>query len=201
MICGGPRRNLVKDWEARTPLGVFARVRDRVMSGQPGSSAVTWWKSWTEKQADVVVIDTLIPSALSGAEAAGVPSALLMHGPYLLPRAGAPLIGLGFLPARGSLGRLRDRAAWSLTMALFRTGMPALNQARAEFGLAPLHHLAELAATAGRILVCTSPSYDFAADAVPGNVRYVGPQLDNAGGGAWDDPWAAPKVARWSWSA
>jgi MGT family glycosyltransferase len=96
---------------------------------------------------------------------------------------------MGFLPARGSLGRLRDRAAWSLTMALFRTGMPALNQARAEFGLTPLRNPDELAATAERILVCTSPSFDFAADAVAGNVRYVGPQLDDADGGAWDDPW------------
>ena len=101
--------------------------------------------------ADLVVVDVLIPAALSGAEAAGVPSVLLMHGTYLLPRAGAPPFGMGFLPARGSLGQLRDRAAWSLTMALFRTGMPALNQARAELGLAPLRNPDELAATAERI--------------------------------------------------
>jgi MGT family glycosyltransferase len=37
--------------------------------------------------------------------------------------------------------------------------------------------------------VCTSPSYDFAAGAVPGNVRYVGPQLDDADGGSWEHPW------------
>jgi MGT family glycosyltransferase len=75
-------------------------------------------------------------------------------------------------------------------MGLFRTGLPALNQARAEFGLAPLHDLGDLAASASRMLVCTSPSYDFAADAVPGNVRYVGPQLDDGAAVAWDDPWA-----------
>jgi len=37
--------------------------------------------------------------------------------------------------------------------------------------------------------VCTSPSYHFAAGSVPGNVRYVGLQLDN-GGGTWGGPWA-----------
>jgi MGT family glycosyltransferase len=40
---------------------------------------------------------------------------------------------------------------------------------------------------------CTSPSYDFAAGAVPGNVRYVGPQLDDADdadGGSRGQPWA-----------
>jgi MGT family glycosyltransferase len=75
-------------------------------------------------------------------------------------------------------------------MSLLRTGLPALNEARAELGLAPLHGLGDLVASATRILVCTSPSYDFAADAVPGNVCYVGPQLDDGGGAAWDDPWA-----------
>ena len=80
--------------------------------------------------ADVVVVDTMIPSALSGAEAAGVPSVLLMHGPYLLPRPGAPAIGTGFLPPHGRLGRLRDRTAASLALSVFRTGMPVLNQAR-----------------------------------------------------------------------
>jgi hypothetical protein len=68
-------------------------------------------------------------------------------------------------------------------MALFRTGMPALNQARAELGLSHLRNSDELAATADRILVCTSPSFDFAAGAVAGNVRYVRHQLDDADGG------------------
>ena len=87
----------------------------------------------------MVVADTLIPSALSAAEAAGVPAVVLVHGPYPLPRPGAPPVGTRFLPPRGRLGRLRDRAAGSLTMAVFRTGLPALNQARAELGLAALH--------------------------------------------------------------
>ena len=146
--------------------------------------------------ADLVVVDTLIPSALSGAEAAGCPSVLLMHGPYLMPRPGAPPPGSGFMPARGRLGRWRDRAAASLLMRVFRTGMPALNQARAEFGLAPLRDLGDVLDAVGRVLVCTSPSYDFAAGDVPGNVRYVGPQLDDeaAAGGTWDDPGGRPLV-------
>src|ERR1700730_7577744 len=106
--------DLLKEWEVRTPIGMF--VRDR-------------------EPAAVLVAATMIPPALSGAEAAGVPSVLLMHGPYLLPRPGAPAIGTGFLPPPGRLGRLRDRAAASLALSGFRTGMPILNQARAEFGL------------------------------------------------------------------
>ena len=90
------------------------------------------------------------------------------------------------------------RAAAALLMRVFRTGMPALNQARAEYGLAPLRDLRDALDAVDRVLVCTSPSYDFAAGDVPGNVRYVGPQLDDeagdAGGGTWDDPGGRPLV-------
>jgi len=190
--CRRPETDLVKEWEARTPLEIFARVRDRVMFGPARQFCRDIVEELDREPADVVVADTLIPAALSGAEAAGVASVLLMHGPYLLPRPGAPPIGTGFLPPHGPLGRLRDRVAASLAMGLFRRGLPALNQARAELGLTALHDLHELAASVSRIVVCTSPGYDFAADAVPGNVRYVGPQLDDVGARAWDDAWAGP---------
>ena len=181
--------DLLKEWEVRTPVGMFVRVRDRLMFGPARLFCRDLTEELDREPADVVVVDTMIPSALSGAEAAGVPSVVLMHGPYLLPRPGAPAIGTGFLPPHGRLGRLRDRAAASLAMGVFRTGMPVLNQARAEVGLAPLRDLDDLVASASRVLVCTSPSYDFAAGAVPGNVRYVGPQLDDADGGSWEHPW------------
>jgi MGT family glycosyltransferase len=184
--------DLLKEWEVRTPIGMFVRVRDRLMFGPARLFCRDLTEELGREPADVVVVDTMIPSALSGAEAAGVPAVLLMHGPYLLPRPGAPAIGTGFLPPHGRLGRLRDRAAASLAMGVFRTGMPVLNQARAEVGLAPLRDLDNLVASASRVLVCTSPSYDFAADAVPGNVRYVGPQLDDADGGSWDHPSTGP---------
>jgi MGT family glycosyltransferase len=108
------------------------------------------------------------------------------------------------MPAHGRPGHWRDRAAASLLMRVFRTGVPALNQARAEHGLAPVRDLGDVLDGVGRVLVCTSPSFDFAADDVPGNVRYVGPQLDDAAaggtdgtggtGGMWDDPGGRPLV-------
>ena len=202
--CRSAETDLVKDWEARTPIGQFTRVRDRVMFGPAREFCRDVMEELDREPADLVVVDTLIPSALSGAEAAGRPSVLLMHGPYLMPRPGAPPPGSGFMPARGRLGHWRDRAAASLLMRVFRTGMPALNQARAEFGLAPIRDLGDVLDGVGRVLVCTSPSYDFAAGDVPGNVRYVGPQLDDqageaskAGGaddGTWDDPAGRPLV-------
>lgn len=194
--CRSAETDLIKEWETRTPLGQFARVRDRVMFGPAREFCRDVIEELDREPADlVVVVDTLIPTALSGAEAAGCPSVLLMHGPYVMPRPDAPPPGTGFMPARGPLGRGRDRAAVALMMRVFRTGMPAFNQARAEFGLAPVRDLTDVLNTASRVLVCTSPSYDFAVGTIPGHVRYVGPQLDAAaGGGTWDDPGGRPLV-------
>ena len=102
----------------------------------------------------------------------------------------------GVLPARGAPGRLRDRALGAVLLRVFGTAMPALNQARTELGLAPLDGPLDLAAAATRILVCTSPSFDFAADAVPGNTRYVGPQLDDSAGAARGDQGPASRPQR-----
>jgi MGT family glycosyltransferase len=194
--------DLVREWEARTPLGMFARVRDRVMFGPAREFCRDVLEELDREPADLVAVDTLIPSALSGAEAAGCPSVLLMHGPYMMPRPDAPPPGTGFMPAHGPLGRWRDRTVASLMNRVFRTALPAFNQARAEFGLAPVRDLADVINAASRVLVCTSPSYDFGAATVPGYVRYVGPQLDDdaggadadAGGGTWDDPGGPPLV-------
>ena len=68
-----------------------------------------------------------------------------------------------------------------------RSGLPALNQARADAGLPPIRDLFDLMGRAARILVCSSPSYDFGSGSVPANVRYVGPQLDSADRGTFDD--------------
>jgi MGT family glycosyltransferase len=186
--------DLVREWEARTPLGMFARVRDRVMFGPARQFCRDITEELDREPADLVAVDTLIPSALSGAEAAGRPSVLLMHGPYMMPRPDAPPPGTGFMPAHGPLGRWRDRAVVSLMNRVFRTALPAFNQARAELGLAPVRDLADVINAASRVLVCTSPSYDFAAATVPGYVRYVGPQLDDTSTGTWDDPGGPPLV-------
>jgi len=57
------------------------------------------------------------------------------------------------------------------------TGLPAINSARAAYGLTPIADLYELLDRCARVLVMTSPSFDFVPATLPRNVRYVGPQL------------------------
>src|SRR5215831_3245528 len=193
-----PETDLVKDWESRNPLTQWRRVRDRQLVGPAREFCRDVAEELQRDRADVTVVDTMIPAAMFGAEVAGVRAVIVMHGPYMIPRAEVPPLGTGLMPAKGRLGRLRDRSAAALTNAVFRTAMPSLNQARAEAGLPPVRDLADLMGRADRILVCSSPSYDFASGSVPANVCYIGPQLDDEPGegssGRWPDDPGQPLV-------
>ncbi len=183
-----PETDLIKDWQTRNPVSQWQRVRDRQLCGPAREFCRDVSEELQREAADVVVVDTMIPAAMFGAEVSGVRSVIVMHGPYLIPRPGIPPLGTGWMPGKGPLGRLRDRSAAAVTLAVFRSWMPALNRVRAEVGLPPVRGLPGLMARADRVLVCSSPSYDFGSGSVPANVRYVGPQLDDdpgEGSGEW----------------
>lgn len=124
-----------------------------------------------------------------GAEAAKVPFAVLVPNIWMLPTPGVPPIGPGFAPARGVVGHVRDAALRAASNRILRRGLPRLNAARAEHGLAPLSALFDQVLGADRVLVLTSAAFDFAAPKVPANVRYMGPVLDDPD---WAEAWSAP---------
>lgn len=189
-----PRRDLIQDWAARTPLGASARVRDRVMAGTALAIARDVLAALEERPADVVVSDYLLLGAYLAAERASLPMAALIHHIYPLPAPGIPPFGLGLRPTRGAPGRVRDALLRGLFRRFYEAARPRLNAARGELGLAPLASVFELFARLDRALVLTSPAFDVPAAALPGNVRYVGPQLDETPTGAaaaWEGPWAA----------
>ena len=64
--------------------------------------------------------------------------------------------------------------------------MPGLNSTRSQHGLPALGDLYEVLDRCARVLVMTSPSFDFPAP-LPPNVRYVGPQLDDPDWAGVDD--------------
>lgn len=181
--------DLLKDWEAKNPLDAFARIRDRVMFGPASRFCRDIIEELEAETADVVIVDVMIASALCAAEAAGIPRVLLVHALYGIPRYGATPMGAGFLPAAGALERLRDRAVFGITIRLLRPALAPVNATRAELGLNSYESPLELFDLADRIVVCTSPSYDFDADAAPGNLVYVGPQSSDAAGQQWESPW------------
>jgi UDP:flavonoid glycosyltransferase YjiC (YdhE family) len=109
--------------------------------------------------ADVAVVDYMQPSALCGAEAAGVPVVPLVHTLF------------------------RD-----LSPMYMAADVEGTNAVRVGLGLAPVARLAELVERAPLVLVTTLEELD-RPQLVAGNVRYVGPLVEDAGP---DEGWRPP---------
>jgi hypothetical protein len=184
-------------WEVERRSGPrqFVLARDQIICGPAGRFADDVVTTVREHGVDVVLAEGAVAGILTGAEATGLPTAALMANIYLRPTPGLPQVGTGWSPARGPIGRLRDALAAMALHRLWATGLPTLNAARAAHGLSPVSDVYEQLDHCARVLVMTSPSFDFQVRALPPNVRYVGPQLDDpnwAGRDHWrpagDDP-------------
>ncbi len=186
-----PESEIVKDWDAATPLAAFARARDRHAFRPAYLFAREVRALFDARPFDVVVVDAMLFGGLAGAEATGAPFAAIIPMTSFLPAPGRPPPSLGLLPAKGALGRARDRALFALGDAvLWRSCVPFMNHARAEVGLGPIAHPLDQIRRADRVLVQTSPWFDFDAPPSFDNVRYVGPEIA-------DPSWAAPFVSPW----
>jgi MGT family glycosyltransferase len=183
-----PATDLIRDWEARTPLGAFGRLRDRLMYGPAGLFARDVLDALDADRADLVAWDYLLLGAGLGAERAGVRSAAVIHHINPLPREGVPPFGPGFALAKGVPGRLRDAAARRMLERSFRPGLKALNRARIELDLAPLEGPFDQLLGADLILVMTSTAIDFEG-AQLANLRYTGPALGPEATARWESPW------------
>ena len=180
----------VKDWEVRNPISMLGRIRDRLLAGPAGAMAADTAAELAGHAPDALVADYFLFGAMIPAQAAGLPVAALVPNIWALPTRGTPPLGPGFPLARGPLGRGRDALLTALTNRMFARGLPVLNAARAEYGLAPLTSFYDQVLTAQLIVVLTSPTFDYAAPLVPDNVRYVGPVLDEP---AWVQPLSLPE--------
>ena len=174
-----PRRGLVRSWTPHPYENEFQRARVALWSP-------IWSRNLADElrrePADVVVADFELFGALAAAEAAGVPSAALMHNVPWRPTPGVPPRGPGFLRARGPAGRVRDALGNMIIQLVWRReALPAHNRARRGLGLRPLRSPFGQYDAATRALVLTSRAFDFAAERPAPNVRYVGTPFDDAG--------------------
>ncbi len=173
-----PETDPVRDWEARTQLGAAKRLRDASIA--PLRDAVREdLELLGDWNADVVVFDWLFIAAAVAAERARIPAVALVHCPYPLPTRGAPPLYSGLKPMDGPLGTARDRVFNRMTNHFYAAGLPVLNDARAEHGLAPLKKWTDQLLGVRAIYVMTAPELDFSSKAqLPTNVHYVGPAFE-----------------------
>lgn len=186
---GDPSEDLVKDWEVTNPLTGLQRMRDRLIAGPASAMAADTAEQVASYSPDALLADYFMFGAMIAAQAAGLPVTALMPNIWALPVRGVPPLAGGFPLARGPVGRARDATLVSITNRIFARGLPTLNAARAEHHLPRLTSLYDQVLTADRILVLTSPTFDYAAPFVPGNARYVGAVLDDP---SWARPWTLP---------
>jgi MGT family glycosyltransferase len=186
-----PAEDLVKDWEVTNPLTGLQRMRDRLIVGPAAAMAADTAEQVAAYSPDALLADYFMFGAMIAGQAAGLPLTALMPNIWALPVRGVPPLAGGLPLARGPVGRVRDATLVSITNRIFARGLPTLNAARAEHRLLPLTSLYDQVLTADRILVLTSPTFDYAAPFVPPNARYVGPILDEP---PWTHPWTPPST-------
>jgi MGT family glycosyltransferase len=184
-----PLSVVIQDWDARTPFEAFARVRDGVICGPAALFAADVREELARRPADVVVANIFVFGAMVAAEAEGLPTAVLVPNLLSLPGWGVPPLGPGLKPARGPAGRVRDAALGRVMKRIFDKGLPALNAARRENGVAPLGSVLHQYEHVDRVLMLTSSGFDYEGFSPPPNVRVVGPRLDDP---AWAGEWTPP---------
>jgi MGT family glycosyltransferase len=162
---------------------------DQLLFGPAAARAADTRDEIEREPTDALLADTgLIGSAL-GAEAAGIPCAFLSPTISLRPLPGVPPLGSALPPPRTPEERAEVDVASVRFTAVMTRWLPMLNEARAEQGLAPLENVLDLFDRPARHLVAISAAFDFPADDLPGNVRYIGPLLDTSD---WSKPWMSP---------
>jgi MGT family glycosyltransferase len=177
-------RREIDDWQARTPIGSLqASLRgffDRAHHDGPDLL-----RAIEEERPDALLVDINTWGAMAVAEKAGLPWATWC--PYFLPVPSndTPPFGLGLPPARGTLGRIRDRLLRPALFAMYNRQLPELNVARAELGAPPLRDIPSAMVRAPLMLYMTAEPLEYPRSDWPESIRMVGP-------GIWDPPAEPP---------
>lgn len=179
----------IKDWAAASPPEGLIQAMQAVWTGPALAYARDVTDELEREPADLVVSSEMLFGVAAGCEAVGQKLALLAVNISLFPIPGVPPMGPGLAPARTDEERELHAAITQATLEMFGQGLPPLNATREALGLAPLAILPDQVQAAERLLLATSPAFDFAPETLPDHVRYVGPQL---GEPAWATPWSSP---------
>src|SRR5947209_6483978 len=167
-------------WQARTPLGGMRRsvagcmdrfeyeaadVRDAVEAERP----------------DALLVDNLSWGASAAAESSGVRWAQAAVFPLPLTTPDAPPFGLGFKPARGRSGRIRDAVVRASALPVFNRLLPSVNAGRARVGVKPIEQLNDVYMTAPLVIAYTAEPLEYPRKHLPASVRLVGPAVWDPG--------------------
>lgn len=163
------------DWRARGPREPLRRAV-RCFSARAAYDGPDLREAIAQERPDALLVDVNSWGALAAAEAWGGPWATFCPYPLALRSRNAPPFGPGLPPARGPLGRLRDRVVRPLVLGtLERAMLPSLNGIREDMGLEPLTHLDDLFRRPALVLYLTAEPFEYPRRDWPESVVMVGP--------------------------
>jgi MGT family glycosyltransferase len=172
------------DWQARTPIGAL-QVAIHTVLERARYDGPDLRRAIEEERPDVLLIDINTWGAMAAAETARLPWATWC--PYFLPTPSrdAPPFGLGLPPARGALGRLRDRLLSPVLFGIYNRQAPELDAVRTDLGAPPVRRIERAMLRAPLMLYMTAEPFEYPRSDWPPSVRMVGP-------GIWDPPAKPP---------
>ncbi|MBI5287758.1 MAG: glycosyltransferase family 1 protein [Chloroflexi bacterium] len=189
-VAGPPRRGLALGWTPKRLEILSARMARTTLWSQPWAANVL--NELKREPVDVLVCDYWLFGAIAAGEAAGVPTAVIVHNAFPPVGAGQPPKGGGFMPARTPLEALGQAIyGWACDRIWRRDGAPAHNAVRRTLGLPAFRSPLDEYDRPSRLLVLGYASFDFPAKALKPPVRYVGTPIDDAdvSPDAWTSPW------------
>src|SRR4051794_10932979 len=124
------------DWRARSQLDALRRAV-RWYAARAALELPDLSRAIADVQPDALVVDVNCHGAMYAAEASGLPWAVFCPYPPAFRSVDAPPHGAGLRPARGPLGRRRDRAWRSVSDRLAARELEPFNRLRIEAGLPP----------------------------------------------------------------
>jgi MGT family glycosyltransferase len=172
------------DWRARTPIGAL-QDNLNVFFERARHDGPDLRRAIEEERPDALLIDINTSGAMAVAETSGMPWATWCPFFLPIPSRDAPPFGLGLPPARGPLGRLRDRLLSPVLFGIYNLLAPDLDAVRTELGAPPTRRIEREMLRAPLMLYMTAEPFEYPRSDWPPSVRMVGP-------GIWDPPAKSP---------
>jgi MGT family glycosyltransferase len=172
------------DWQARGPQGALKKSV-RIFCARAEIDGPDLTEAIAAESPDAVIVDIQSWGAMAAAEAWGGPWASFCPYPLPIPSRDAPPFGPGLPPARGPLGRLRDRLLRPVVFGSVEKVLIAeLNRVRDGYGLSHVD-ATTMFTRPPRMLYMTAEPFEYPRSDWPENIRMIGPC-------AWDPPADGP---------
>jgi MGT family glycosyltransferase len=155
------------------PLGLLANLEELFIGTAPGQ-ARDLGALIADVGADVLVGDVMSYGPGMVAELTGVPWVTVSVVPLSSPSRDLPPTGLALHPARGSLGRVRDRLLWAAMAPMVARLDRSFGVARRAVGLPAGSPFAQAGLSPTATILTGSPSIEYPRSDLPSGHEFVG---------------------------